>query len=489
VWFRLLDVAIKSKAFTFGTLLSLYLLGSALGCLLIAPRVGRLRHPLRVFLLLQALLIAYAVAAITALVLLPPDLPGYGWFYYHWSRGGIRFDWQTILRLYLALPLVLFGLPTVLMGAAFPVLQRAVQDDPRTSGRKVGLLQAANIAGCTAGSLAVGLVALGLVGSTGVLRLLALLGLGFAVLGLRTGGSRTRFATLAVALALLVVLVPDQRRLWQRLHGTDHRALIGEDATGVAALVPRDDNWIVCVDGKSHSWLPFGGIHTRLGLLPAVLHPAPEDVAIIGLGSGDTAWAAAVRKETRSLTVFEISAPQPRLLRTVLGLSSLPQLQSLLDDPRLQIQLADGRNALLQGDRKFDVIEADALWPDVAYSGNLYSVEFFSLCARRLKPGGLVCSWAPTGRVYESFIAAFPYIVGPADHTVLVGSNEPIDLDFAAWSAHVLAPEVAARLGSAEVKAMSGLLKKLQPLNRKGRRPWLRRANHDLFPRDEFSAP
>ena len=34
--------------------------------------------------------------------------------------------------------------------------------------------------------------------------------------------------------------------------------------------------------------------------------------------------------------------------------------------------------------------------PDSAGSGNLYSVEFFELCARRLKPGGVLCSQKPT---------------------------------------------------------------------------------------------
>ena len=64
----------------------------------------------------------------------------------------------TSLRLYLLFPLALYGAPTFLMGFVFPILQRAVHDDVRTSGRKVGALQAANIAGCVAGSLLVGLV-------------------------------------------------------------------------------------------------------------------------------------------------------------------------------------------------------------------------------------------------------------------------------------------------------------------------------------------
>src|SRR5207302_2284653 len=114
-----------------------------------------------------------------------PRAPGYRWFFDYWVRSsffqlGVDWNWAALARLYLLLPLVLYGPPTFLMGLSFAALQRAVQDDPRLSGRRVGLLQAANIAGCVAGSLLVGLVFLGAVGTTGSLRLLMLAGLAFA---------------------------------------------------------------------------------------------------------------------------------------------------------------------------------------------------------------------------------------------------------------------------------------------------------------------
>ena len=95
-----------------------------------------------------------------------------------------------VARLYLLLPLFLFGAPTFLMGLSFPTLQRAVQDDPEQAARRVGLLQAANIAGCVGGSLLVGLFTLTAIGTTGTLRLLLGLGLLFAVVGLRREGAR-----------------------------------------------------------------------------------------------------------------------------------------------------------------------------------------------------------------------------------------------------------------------------------------------------------
>jgi len=491
IWFRLLDVAVKSKAQTLGTLLSLYLLGCAVGCLAGIWAVPRLRRPLRAFLLCQTGLLAYAGLMVVLLAFLPNDAPLLDRLHAYWSRGSYHTRHRLMLLLYGELPLLLFGPATALMGLSFPILHRAVQDDPRTSGRKVGLLQAANIVGCVAGSLLVGLVMLRLVGTTGALRLLMLAGVAFAVVGRRAGGGRV-FVEMGALLALLAVFIPGPQRLWMRLHGTEQpQSLLREDESGVAALVPRMKAWIVFVDGKSHSWLPFGGVHTQLGATPAIVHPQPLDVAIIGLGSGDTAWASLCRPETRSLDVFEISSGQPRLLSRLAALEGepLPDLRAFLGDPRLRVQHADGRHALARSRKLYDVIEADALWPDVSYAGNLYSREFFQLLSERLKPGGLVCTWAPTPRVYASFVPSFRYVLGPSSRTILIGSNDPIEGDLEQWRSRLGSEPVRRYLGKVRVETVENLLRALQPLNRGGRRFRSRAMNLDLFPRDEFDVP
>jgi predicted membrane-bound spermidine synthase len=491
VWFRLLDVAVRSTAFTFGTLLAFYLLGSGLGCLAGIPLAGRSRRPLQVFLILQCVLLAYSGLSALLLVGLPPDLPGYAWFAEYWKGSrvfklGEEWDPAALLRLYVLLPSALFGPPTILMGLSFPVLQRAVHDDARTSGRKVGILQAANIAGCVLGSLGVGLLALPWLGTTGSLRLLLAVGLGFAALGIRAGAPRT-FAALALALALVAAALPERESFWRRLHGAgDQDALIEEDATGVGVLAEREpERWLVMVNGRPHSDVPFGGIHSRLGAAPALIHRAPRDVAIIGLGSGDTAWAAACRPQTRSVSVFEILGPQPRLLRRLAERGAQPLLRSFLEDPRVRVTIADGRNALKAAPEGFDVIEADALVPHMAGAGNLYSVEFFGECARRLKPGGIMCTWAPTTRVYASFTRAFPHVLRHRSGTILVGSLTPLAVDPEAWLARVRSPEVRDYLGVRVADEVAAVLDEFAPVERRPRM-LSTRLNLDLFPRDEF---
>jgi spermidine synthase len=488
LWFRLLDVSVKSTAFTFGTVLAIYLLGVGGGSLVGALGARRLARPLGRFLTLQCLILLYSALGVILLARLPPGAPVYDWFFRYWAidnffKLGVDWSPDLLLRLYGLLPVALFGPPTVMMGLSFAALQRAVHDDPLTSGQKVGWLQAANIAGCVAGTLVVGLVLLDHGGTTGAVRILLLVGIVF--LGIK-GWQGERWLPWAALFVVAFWAMPSQQLLWTRLHGvTDQRrpSFIGEDATALSAVTPGlPGEWRVTVNGLPHSWVPFQGIHTLLGATPALIHPAPIEVAVIGLGSGETAWAASCRKETQSIDVFEIAAAQPRLLHEVSGLLESSDLRHFLADPRLHITAADGRNALLRSEKKYDVIQVDALFRTSAMSGTLYSVEFFQLCGRRLKPGGLVCSQAPSRRAAQSLAAALPYALDLGGN-IMIGSNDELPIDSAAWIARL--DTVADYFGSSVadgIRDRLGLAHRLKARTRRG-------LNLDLFPRDEFGSP
>jgi spermidine synthase len=491
LWFRLTDVALKATSFTFGTVLCVYLLGMAAGTAAGVPVARRVRDPLRVFLRCQAGILAWAGAAVVALSRLPSWLPPFPTLLAYWSAPrpfNLGADWSlgTLLLLYVAIPAFLYGVPTFLMGVSFAVLQRAVHDDARTSGRKVGLLQACNIAGCVAGTLVVGLGALGWWGTSGTLRALMAAGLAFVAVMARRRPLAWDTLAFGGALAALAVVIPGPRDLWLRLHGdVAGDAMVEEDATGMAAMLPGGGRWSLWVNGRTNSSLPFGGFHTLLGAAPAVMHPEPREVAIVGLGSGDTAWAAAARRETARVTVYEICAPQIALLQRLSRSPEPPhRLLSFLQDPRITTVVADGRNALARSEKHFDVIEMDALFPSSPFSGNLYSAEFFRLCARRLRPGGLMVAWSPKPRVTATFMAAFPHVVEMRQGQLLVGSNEPIELAIAAWQARAASPEVTSYLGANNARKLAealGTARIAEPVA-VGEDD----LNHDLFPRDEF---
>jgi predicted membrane-bound spermidine synthase len=392
-----------------------------------------------------------------------------------------------MILLYAVLPILLFFPPTVLMGLSFGFLQRAVHDDPATSGFKVGVLQAANIAGNVAGSVVTGLVLLDWLGTAGTLRLLVVAGIGFVAVGLRHYGLRPSIAVPGAVLLVLVTAFPGNHAFWSRLHGLDGQpAIFVEDGSGLAGVVPEERQGLrVSINGKGHSNLPFGGIHSDLGAVPALVHPAPERIAIIGLGSADTAWAAGCRPETETLRVFEIVAPVEDVLRA-LPKAGYPFLESFLADPRVTIEIADGRNALAASDEGYDLIEADALRPHSSYAGNLYSREFFELCARRLRPGGLMCTWAPTRRTFRTFVETFPHVIAFERGEILVGSNDPIPIEPDVWRRRLRVPAVVGYLGPV-ARSVDRVLTTARTVP--ARPVEEDQINRDLFPRDEFLTP
>jgi MFS family permease len=491
IWFRLMDVAGKSTAFNYGTFLSVFLCGLAAGSIVGGHLAVRIKRPLMGFLVCQTLLGIFAAAAIIAVTFVPSSLPVLHPLVEYWklldpfALGLTRKALMNMFRLYVVLPLILYAVPTVIMGVSFAILQRGVQDDQASSGWKVGVLQAANITGCAAGSLVVGLIGLELLGTAETLRVLLGLMLVFGIVGFWAYGFRSVPTVLFPIFLAFILLVPGQGSLWTRLHGDQPGLMISEDATGVVGLVPKPEGHDVFVDGRWHSSLPFGGSHSEFGALPALLHASPREVAIIGLGSGDTAWSVGFRKDTQSVTVFELRSGEMKLLQRVAREHSYPSLLSFIGDPRVELVIEDGRKALNLGNKTYDVIQADPLVPMSAYCGNIYSVEFFRLCAARLKPGGIMCQWVPTPRIRASFAAAFPYVLD--FRNILVGSRDPLQIDSTAWLSRLNSPETSPYLGEAVVSMLRDRLTDCKVLDRsKTSNPEL---NHDLCPLDEFASP
>jgi hypothetical protein len=213
-------------------------------------------------------------------------------------------------------------------------------------------------------------------------------------------------------------------------------------------------------------------------------------VAVIGLGSGDTAYAAAGRPEVEAIRCIEIVGPQIDTLRRLAPRFGYGGLESLLRDPRIRHVRADGRLLLMRSAERFDIIEADALRPSSAYSGNLFSDGYFELLRRRLRPQGLAVTWSPTVRVHNAFVRVFPHVLALPD--ILIGSNDPIVLDRGAVLARLADPRARDHYARARIDVdlivaahLVELARYLPDFDRRA----LRDFNTDLFPRDELDRP
>jgi len=482
LWFRILDVAVKSNAFTFGTILAIYLLGLGLGTFIGSKFSRANNRPLRSFLIYQSGIIIYSCLAIMTMSYLPEGLGFMEVLDNYWGGKALLMHQRFYLHIVLGLFYCL--VPTIFMGLSFTVLQKAVHNDGNTIGEKVGVLQAFNILGNVLGSLAIGLVLIEYFGTSGSLRILSALGLVFPVIGVIKFKKNPLFMALSAIIVVLIFAIPSQGKLWSRFHGVaPEKAIYSEKVSGLVGLVELNQAgaYYYYINGKYHSSIPFGGTHSFLGALAAILHPNPTDVAIIGLGTGDTAWAAGCRPQSTNIVVYEIVLADDMLT----NMTSAKKLQKFFADDRYNIIEADGRNALALSDARYDIIEADALRPQSAYAGNLYSYEYFDLCRSRLKEDGIMVQWNSSPRVQATFCAVFPYIykVGPA----LIGTESPLKTN--KWMALARIEETFTKeyLGANICKAMTRSIDKNGiTLLTEAQKDTGYAINRDLFPKDEF---
>jgi spermidine synthase len=153
LWLRLLSLVFGVTVHAASTVLAAFMAGLALGSLL-AERLARRGHPLKVFAALEA---GIAVAALAT----PAMLGAADGLYRPLSAAAGDSLWVLTAGRFVASFAVLL-VPTVLMGATLPVLSRA--DLVRASGARLGTLYAVNTTGALAGALVTGYVLIGGIG-------------------------------------------------------------------------------------------------------------------------------------------------------------------------------------------------------------------------------------------------------------------------------------------------------------------------------------
>ena len=170
------------------------------------------------------------------------------------------------------------------------------------------------------------------------------------------------------------------------------------------------------------------------------MHPDPQDVLFLGLGTGLTAAGAIPHQEVKRVTAVELI---PEVVEAARELAEYNF--NVVDHEKSRMVCDDGRHFLLATDEKFDVIVSDLFVPWESESGYLYTVEHYEVSAARLKEGGLFCQWLPLYQVGEaefeaianSFSSVFPAVTlwwgklagsrGPV--IALVGKAGPVELD------------------------------------------------------------
>jgi spermidine synthase len=449
IWTRLLSVMIGATVYTFSIILAVFLIGLGLGSgagSMLARRGSRTALGWCQVALGGAIAwAAYALADSIPYWPINPMLSPGPWF---------NFQIDLVRCLWAILP------SAILWGASFPLALAAAatsshggaEQDP---GRLVGRTYAANTVGAIIGSIAFSILFIPWIGSQDSQRLLIALAVGAGLLILLQNLTLQRVVALTAATAAIVFLaikvdeVPWMAVAYGRrmLTTTDAgRPLYrgeGMNSSIVVSQLPSGQIYFHVSGKVEASTEPFDmRLQRMLGHLPALIHPDPKSVLIVGFGAGVTAGTFAVYSEIKRIVICEIEKIIPPATSRYFG----DENYHVLTDPRTTIHYDDARHYVLTTGDKFDIITSDPIHPWVKGTATLYSKEYFEVCKQHLNPGGIVTQWVP---LYESepdtvmsefatFFSVFPNgtvwandINGEGYDVVLMGRNtdEPIDID------------------------------------------------------------
>ncbi|MEE8170387.1 MAG: fused MFS/spermidine synthase, partial [Phycisphaerae bacterium] len=406
-WTRALIVSLGSSTYSFTCVLTAFILGLGLGSLLMSRFADQLRRP---FLVLSAM---QWTIGLTALAIVPLQELVPGWVNALVTLFASRFE--LLLGVEFLLIVAITVIPTLLIGGVFPLAARLIIRPGEAPAAATGRAYAANTVGTVLGAFVTGFVLIrsDVLGIQNTIVTATILNgaAGWCILALAPPGERPRLVGLATgALSVLALwAVGTHIRTWnpdsfarEPFFMTGMRSGMGSgskilsyaegvDFTVIVSQSKTDPDEIALrVNGKADASTALNDMVTQLllGHIPGVLGVDDRSACVIGLGSGMTLAALAKYPNYELLDGVEIS---DEVIRA--GEFFAPYCDHVLNNARVNLIRADGRNHLLLSRRTYDVIVSEPSNPWLAGVANLFTREFFDLCRDRLSEHGRLAVW------------------------------------------------------------------------------------------------
>jgi spermidine synthase len=376
-------------------------------------------------------------------------------------------------------------LPAALLwGASFPLALAVAAQRGQEPARLVSGIYAANTVGAIVGALGFSLVIIPWIGTQNAQRLLIALaasaGLALFISLLQTddgakkevspGAALAQLSVGAIAALVLMVVAPAVPGLliaygryavtW--LDQIDVK-YVGEGRNSSIAVSTLRSSGATQfhVAGKVEaSSLPQDmRLQRTLGHLPALVHPNPRSVLIVGFGAGVTSGTFVPYPDINRIVICEIEPLIPQVVSTYFAKEN----NNVIQDRRVQVIYDDARSVILTMNEKFDIITSDPIHPWVKGAASLYTKEYFEAVRDHLNPGGVVSQWVP---LYESnvetvkseiatFFEVFPNGTvwannkdGTGYDVVLLGSVGPAQVDLNMLAQRMSRPDYAPVIAS-----------------------------------------
>ncbi len=460
-WTRSLVFLLGNTTYAFTLMLTAFLLGIALGGYGIRFLADMVKAPLRLFAVIEILIGVFSAIALPLLFLIVKSDAIHALI----LRYSAQLDLLAASNFLLSLSLMLF--PATLIGATLPLMGRIFLSDLQRTGTTVGKLYAVNTIGNVIGALLPGLVIMPIMGIQKGILLMAALNVGLGIALFFSQGKRAMIFLSATAVAfvffaLFLVRLPIAFQFPSEYQRPRDEVLYYKEGGLVTTKVwtSADSGYkVISVDG-----INIGGTSDSdykqqlLAHLPKLLLKSYRSELSIGLGSGILAGESARHSALRKIVSVEISQG------VASGAAYFSEANySILHDPRAVIVVDDVVDFLETTPDHFDIISADEKTTGkYATNSFSYSKEYYAMLQKRLAPGGLVIQWMPTdlpptqyALALRTFLDSFPHVqlwyfppIGrfTMSNTILVGSNDPVDMD-PLWMRQAMEREPEAFMG------------------------------------------
>jgi spermidine synthase len=397
VFTHLLALVVGNSAYAFGLILAVFLV-----CLFVgAERAGWFEKRLGSAALPVGL--AFTAFALAATLPVWDRLPR---LFSAASRFATSFGSREAVRAVVAF--LALCVPTTLMGLTFPLLLRRIVTTSEPS-RWVGRLTAVNTLGAVVGALGTGYLVLPALGSQRTLLAIAAVFALAAVPAARAIERPRRLFVLALSGGVLALGAATPRWDLARLTSganvyfefgdvPEDIPFVREDVHGGVTTVTRHDGvFTLFTNGKFQGNTGWEMNAQRLfAHYPSLFVSRFERSLVIGVGTGTTVGTLAAYPWKR-IDVVELS---PAIVEAARGFFTKVN-HGALDDPRVIIHHADGRNFVLVDDGHYELVsmELSSIW--FAGASNLYSREFYELVRARLSDGGVFQQWVQLHHLYR----------------------------------------------------------------------------------------
>lgn len=459
LWTRMLVFVLGTSVYAFACMLTTFILGLAIGSIIASHLiVPRLKRPILAIGVVEFLLAGTVLGTIFTLKYLwHIDLK-----LMYLIGGALTFAGDTITHFLDAAVVVL--VPTIIMGIAFPIAVKICAPSWKAVGSRVGQLYACNTIGCVVGSFVAGFFLVPWLGvRTSILLIVAVqFLLGVSIIAflsesrrLHAGVPAAVIAMVAVAAAFIGVPQDVFLRTIKTYHYPSELLFMKDGVTGTVTVhdIPDGDR-IIAVDGVNVAGIDFMLRTTQMlqGYAPLFVHKNPKKVVQIGFGSGETCGIGVDfdKSDDYEYIIVDIC---PDVFEAAKFFKDINR--SVHENPRLRKVIMDGKNFVKLTDEKFDIIMNDSTYPGTTGSSALYTYDHFMQCRDRLNPGGVLSCWLPIDLrpedfnvIVRSFQAAMPYaslwMVNNCvnKHSVIMGTMEPMEIDFARISELMARPSI-----------------------------------------------